>query len=181
MTGEGEIDMKNWKAYLIIAAVIVAIGSVLGGVLSEPVVAQVRAALIKDVDSPARQPFAVGTTITDFAGGSNSLSDTVLTVPAGKRAVVEHVSCINYIDTANNWIRFEMRYTSAGAASKHQFVHTYVGPSFSSGIDIWSFSQPVRAYADPSTTITIAALRRSGSGAGGIECYVSGHYVDNAP
>jgi hypothetical protein len=172
--------MKNWKAYLIIAAILVVVGSILGGGLGEPVLAQVRAALIKDVDNPARQPFAVGTGITDFAVGSNSVSDTVLTVPAGKRAVVEHVSCINYVETANSWVRFEMNYTSAGAASRHQFVLTRVGPSFAAGIDIWSFSQPVQAYADPSTAITITALRRLSSGAGAIECYVSGHYVDNA-
>jgi hypothetical protein len=49
--------MKYWKTHLIIAAVGLAAASVLGSILAEPLMAQVRAALTKDVDNPARQPF----------------------------------------------------------------------------------------------------------------------------
>jgi hypothetical protein len=171
--------VKYWKAHLAVIAVIVVVGTILGGILAEPVWAQVRAALVKDVDNPSRQPFT-GTATVDFAPGLTGAGAPLLVVPAGKRAVVEHVSCINYLDAANNFVRFEMQYTSGGVVGRHQFVNTRVGASFVSFIDVWSFSQPVQAYADPSTGITINAFRRATTGAGGIECYISGHYVDTA-
>jgi hypothetical protein len=139
--------------------------------------AQTRPALVKDVNSPANQPLAANAGAT-FGGGDSSATATLLTVPAGKRAVIEHVSCIDYLGTGNNFVRTELRYTLGGVLNRHQFVHTLVGNSFVSGIDVWSFSQPVRLYADAGTTIQIYALRWSTAGSGGIECHISGHYVD---
>lgn len=170
--------MKNWKAHLIIAALLLAAGTFLGGILAEPVWAQVRAALVKDVDNPSRQPFAADSNVTNFGTGAIDVSDPLLTVPAGKRAVIEHLSCINFLEAGNNFVRMELRYRLGGILQTHQFVHTRVGVSFIGTVDIWSFSQPIRAYADPSTEISIYALRRLTSGSGGIECQISGHYVD---
>jgi hypothetical protein len=140
--------------------------------------AQTRAALVKDVDSPASQPFAASSGVVNFPAGSSNASSTLLTVPAGKRAILEHVSCIDFLETGNNFVRMEMRYTLGGVAQRHQFVHTRVGTSLIGSIDVWSFSQPVRLYADAGTILQMAALRRSTTGSGGIECQISGHYVD---
>jgi hypothetical protein len=168
---------KNWKTYLVLAAAVLATGTILGGILAEPVWAQVRAALIKDVDNPARQPFAATTGLSNITVGF--ALETILTVPAGKRAVVEHVSCLNFLPTGDNFVRFELIYTSGGALTRHELVNTPHGPSFVGGIDLWAVSQPIRAYADPSTTLEVSLLRRL-SGNAGYECYVSGHYVDAA-
>lgn len=140
--------------------------------------AQTRAALVKDVDSPASQPFAFSSNVTGFGASSRSLELPLITVPAGKRAVVEHVSCINYLASGINFVRLEIRFVTGGVERRHQFVHTFVGGSLSSGLDIWSFSQPVRLYADAGTAIRIYALRRLASGEGGVECDISGHFVD---
>lgn len=140
--------------------------------------AQTRAALVKDVDSPASQPFAFSSGSTAFGASSLSLELPLITVPAGKRAVVEHVSCINYLASGNNFVRMEIGFVTGGVSRRHQFVHDYVGGSLLSGVDIWSFSQPVRLYADAGTAIRMSALRRSTSGSGGVECDISGHYVD---
>lgn len=139
--------------------------------------AQTRAALVKDVDSPASQPFAFSSSPVGF-GSSLSLELPLITVPAGKRAVVEHVSCINFLASGNNFVRMEIGFVTGGVSRRHQFVHDFVGGSLISGIDIWSFSQPVRLYADAGTAIRMSALRRSASGSGGVECDISGHYVD---
>lgn len=173
--------MKKSRRYLGILAVIVAVGIVFGGFLAEPIVAQIRAAFVKDLNNPAYQPFAVNSGVATFPSSSTSVTQTLLTVPAGKRAVIEHFSCINFLAATNNFVRFEILYTSAGGAKAHQFVNTRVGESFVAGVDIWSLSQPVRAYADPSTTISVNAFRRSGTGLGGIECELSGHLVDTTP
>lgn len=170
--------MKHWKAHLTIAALILAAGTILGGILAKPVWAQVRAALVKDVDNPSRQPFAAENPLNTFGAGSIESTATLLTVPAGKRAVIEHVSCINYLEAGNNFVRMELRFRLGGVDQTHQFVNTRVGVSLSPTLDVWSFSQPIRAYADPSTAISIYAIRRSTSGLGGIDCQISGHYVD---
>lgn len=168
---------KTLKRLLVLAACLTIVAAIVS-ITGSDVVAQIRAALIKDVDNPARQPFSASTNIVAFKSGDVVLSETIMTVPAGKRAVLEHCSCINYLEAGNNFIRFELRYVSGGVNARHQFVHTRVGVSFSPTIDIWSFSQPVRAYADAGTAITIEALRRSVTGSGAIECYISGHFVD---
>lgn len=129
-------------------------------------------ATVKDADNPARQPFRVSG--TGMFGDYTGLSVNLITVPSGKRAVIEHCSCINYLAATDNFVRFELAVDGAPA---HQFVHTRVGTSYVPGVDIWSFSQPVRLYADPASVISAHGLRRS-TGTGGIECYISGYFVD---
>jgi len=170
----------NLRRWLVVAAILAAVGSMLA-VTPTNVVAQIRAALVKDADNPARQPFSASTGIVRFATDSASASAPLLTVPSGKRAVVEHLSCINYLAVGNNFVRFELLSTTGGSAARHQFVHTNVGTSFTAEADIWSFSQPVQAYADPATEISVSALRRSSASLGGVECYASGYYVDLTP
>jgi len=171
--------MRNWKRHVVIAAVILAAAAILGAV-AQPVWAQVRAALVKDADNPARQPFSASSSSL-YSGSSSSAAATLLIVPSGKRAVVQHLSCINYLAVDNSFVRFEMLYIANGVAARHQFVNTHVGTSFVASADIWSFSQPVHAYADPGTEISVNALRRSSAGLGGLECDVSGYYVDMTP
>lgn len=173
--------MKKSKKTLI-AAVAIAGGCILvGGFLAEPLVAQIRAAFVKDLNNPAYQPFGAQTSVVNFPSNTVAANAILMTVPAGKRAVIEHFSCIDFLPATNNFVRLELRYTLGGQEFNHQFVHTKAGESFFTGVDILTFSQPLRAYADPSTTISVHALRRSFSGSGGIECKISGHYVDTTP
>jgi hypothetical protein len=172
--------MKNHAIKVAVGLSLLAGATILGGMLAEPVIAQVRAALVKDVDNPARQPFAVNSGTSSINAGSISVTQVLLTVPAGKRAVIEHVSCIDFLASGDNFVRMELRHTLGGVAKAQQFVHDFVGASLASGIDVWSFSQPIRAYADPGTDISMSALRRNSAGTGGIECELSGHFVDTA-
>jgi len=48
--------------------------TMLGAMLAEPAMAQVRAAFVKDLDNPARQPFAVNTGASNFSSGQSSLT-----------------------------------------------------------------------------------------------------------
>jgi hypothetical protein len=170
--------MKNQAVKVAVGLSILAGATILGGMLAEPVIAQVRAALVKDVDNPARQPFAVNSGVSIMTQGQSSVTQALLTVPAGKRAVIEHVSCIDFLVSGDNFVRMELRHTLGGVAKAQQFVHDFVGGSLLAGTDIWSFSQPIRVYADPGTEVTMFAIRRTLAGTGGIECELSGHYVD---
>lgn len=79
--------MKNRTTNLLVLAAVLALGSILGSVLAKPVWAQVRAALVRDVDHPARQ----AVTIRKFTTGS--IFESVYTVPAGKKFTLEHMNC----------------------------------------------------------------------------------------
>lgn len=171
------IAMKKWNAQGGTALKILAGAAILSVLLAEPVAAQTRAALVRDVDRAAAQPFSVNRANT-FVTGSTSLTVDLLTVPAGKRAVMENLSCIDYLPTGVNFVRMELSFTTDGRVALQQFVHDFVGASFSPGVDVWSFNQPMRAYADPGSTISVRALRRTTAGLGGVECDLSGHYVD---
>ena len=173
--------MNKSKRFLAVASVVAGGCVLFGGFLAKPVVAQLRAAFVKDLNNAAYQPFAADSGIKSFPSNVGSIDEDLLTVPAGKRAVIEHFSCIDFLTSTNNFVRMELRYTVGGTNSTHEFVHTNVGGSFVSGVDVFSLSQPVQAYADPSTTISVFASRRSSTGTGGIECKISGHYVDTTP
>src|SRR5258708_30270651 len=81
--------MTNRKLQLAAIPVILIASTLLIGVFAKPVWAQVRAALVRDVDNPALAPFS-GTVRFSFSGLNTQALLT--TVPAGKRLVVEHVS-----------------------------------------------------------------------------------------
>jgi len=133
---------------------------------------------VRDTDRPGKQPL-VGKIDMDF-GISQTLIATLAVVPVGKQGILEHLSCIDFIDSANNnFVRFDLEYTSGGVVTKAQFLHTNVGTSFVPGIDVVSFSQPFRAYVDGGSNIVLTALRRTTTGLAGIECYLNGYLVDD--
>src|SRR5262245_28788450 len=78
--------MKNSMFTL---AVVLAVLAVLGRFYAEPVIAQVRAALVQNVDEPGRNPFAVASSSQNFG---------LFTVPAGKRYVIEGFSASCQVD-----------------------------------------------------------------------------------
>jgi hypothetical protein len=76
----------RWKKQIAAAAVTAAVLTL--GSLSGPrkLMAQVRAALVQDVDSPGHAPFQASVTIN-----VNNFNFTPVTIPAGKRLVVDHI------------------------------------------------------------------------------------------
>jgi hypothetical protein len=64
--------------------------AILGHYFAKPLMAQVRAALVQNVDEPARNPFLIR--LSGSSPGGNFIDVPPFTVPAGKRYVVEHYS-----------------------------------------------------------------------------------------
>ena len=73
-----------------ISAAVVCAGAKLCGVLAKPVWAQVRAALVQDSDNPALSPYRASIDMTPCCLFDGRL---LTTVPAGKRLIIEHISC----------------------------------------------------------------------------------------
>ncbi len=76
--------MKN---RLLTFAGALALLAVLGKFYAPPLMAQVKAAMVQDVDQPARQPFQVTVPIN-----INNFTYTPVTIPSGKRLVVDYIS-----------------------------------------------------------------------------------------
>jgi hypothetical protein len=72
-------------------AATLALLAVLGNYYAKPVLAQVRAALTKNIDEKGRVPY-MQQVFLDCVVGSNFCDFNFPAVPAGKRLVIEHVS-----------------------------------------------------------------------------------------
>lgn len=95
----------NYRRWLAVAAILAAVGAVVA-VTPDPLVAQIRAAFVKNVDETYRQPYEVYSEFwavasssdqctlncANWSQGWNSFLFDLPPVPAGKRLVIKHVS-----------------------------------------------------------------------------------------
>jgi hypothetical protein len=86
--------MKN---KLLSLAGVVACVAVLGHFYAKPLLAQVRAALVQNVDEPGRNPYQE--VVFTICGGTQNCNFSFSIVPPGKRLVVTHVN--GFIDVRN--------------------------------------------------------------------------------
>ena len=127
----------------------------LGHYFAKPLLAQVRAALVRDSDNPALQPvmFAIGDNPQTFR------------VPAGKRLVIEYVS----------W-RGTLNKGFVVAAGLDVFTNGVEGTYYVPGSPVSGENvggQKVWIMADPNTEVTYQS-----AGAIGGNLLVSGYYVN---
>ena len=122
------------------------------------VVAQVRAALVRDADEPARQSVV----IRKFT--SSSIFEAVYTVPAGKKFVLEHMNC-----------------TSLGP---NLFAGVYLGnfthaniahavPIISNAAGVTIADSSARFYYDPGTDVNLRIFTSDAT-----TCTLTGYTVD---
>lgn len=97
-----------------------------------------------DVDNPAFQPFQI-----HFPLGTDSPQ---LTVPAGKRLVIEHVTGNAFSSGDVFWMA--VLTTAGGEFASHLFPMTKVGVA-PSGNNVYVASAQTRIYADPGTNVSI--------------------------
>lgn len=163
--------MKHLKGFVVIAVLLVA-GSVVGAMFTTPVLAQVRAALVRDVDTPSLSPFRAG-----LSFGFTSINEQRLltTVPAGKRLVIEHVSYWGYLPTGKSFVFAALRTGQVGPLAVILEIHPpheSATPEFT----IQDGSFPVKAYFDAGDEVWISASKNGGAG-GNFEVRVQGHLI----
>jgi hypothetical protein len=138
------------------------------------------AAFVRDVDEGARQPYQGEATIT-LADNANVGMATLLTVPAGKRLVVEQVSARVTVPGGFQAVVFvETRVNNVPA---RHFLDVNFQPFSPFGLDRVSVTQLMKFYADPGTPVAVAIYMDSGlpPGLGGLQTVVasvSGYFVD---
>ncbi len=132
----------NWKKQ--IAAVALTSAVFMIGSLSGPrqLLAQVRAALVQDVDSPGRQPFQA---TVQFSG--TNLASIPVSIPSGKRLVIDFVAINGTTASAGGQIQpvFLIQSSVAGSPT----TSFYLEPPLNStqGQQFYT-AQPLTIYAD---------------------------------
>jgi hypothetical protein len=143
--------------------------AVLGKFYAKPVLAQVRAALVQDVDQPARAPFQVTVTVN-----VDNFVETPVPIPAGKRLVVDFVSLSGAAQTAGPYIQPIVVLTSTVAGGANNSY--YFGPTQST-------TAPGQYYLNQPATIFADTLAASPAFAGytptflGFNVVISGHLI----
>jgi hypothetical protein len=130
------------KHRLITLAGVLALLAVIGKFYAPPVMAQVRAALMQDVDQPARAPFQATVTIN-----SNNFVFTNIPIPAGKRLVIDYVSMSGAAATSGSYIQ-PIVLLSASVAGNPSVAY-YYGPNQSTtAAGQYYHSEQTTIYAD---------------------------------
>lgn len=132
------------------------------GILAQPLTAQVRATLVKEVDQPARQ----AVTIRKYT--NTSILETVYTVPAGKKLVVEHVNC-SALGTDSLYVGIFQ-----GALAHANIVYSV--PPVGSTASVRILDGRTALYFEPGAALNLRIFTSDST-----TCTISGHTVDVAP
>lgn len=132
-------------------------------------------ALIRDVDSPARQPFQAAVEGTMGAGTEGI--NLFVTVPTGKRLVIEYVSGTCFVPGGQKCIFSVGTIVNNAATSTFHNLQTEVVGPFGSE-DLFRAGEQVRIYGDGGTSVTLRADRDQPTGNATVRMSLSGHLVD---
>ena len=125
-------------------------------------------ALVTDYADEA--PFSIRLDIV-FSSGFGS---GTFTVPAGRRLVIDYISADAGVAPGGNVLFDVATYLNGAEVESHP-------PMTSQGVilgqQVYAASAPVKIYADPGSTVTIAFLSSAASGSGGAIVGVYGHLV----
>ena len=158
--------MKNKLLTLAAALVLLA---VVGKFYAKPVMAQVRATFIQDVDQPARAPFQASITVS-----ISNFTTTSVPIPAGKRLVIDYISMNGAAQTNGQYVQPIVLVSSSVAGNPS--VSYYFGPNPST-------TTPGQYYASYPTTIYADSLSVSPAFAGFTPSFdtfvinISGHLI----
>ena len=125
----------------------------------------------RDVENPARQPYQ-DLSGTDFDDGDFIKSVSLLPVPTGKILVVEFVSVIIQLPSAQ---RATANLNVQGGP--HLYVNLSAQGSFGA-TDVLVGSQPVRLYVFSGNTPKLEVQRSLSTGFAGVNVSVVGYLVD---
>jgi hypothetical protein len=156
--------------------------AVLGGLaVSSPVFAQYSTPM-RDVDNGARQPVNYSVQVFVLAGSGIGTNSTTVTVPNGKRLVIETISFIGLVpNTETGYLMITVTAgagTPSGATTTDHFipmVKFYSQPGFADTIGgIGAF----RMYADSGNTVSVSYSRGSTAGSDNVQVGITGYLVN---
>ena len=129
--------------------------------------------LVSNINESLREPFQFASVFIAFSsGGSNS---NVVTVPANKRLVIEHVSAAININSQGGLATAGLGISGSNVAD---FIACQATGSTSSNLShFYSCSVQTKFYAAPGQTVDFGVTSADGNGTGFYKVFVSGYYV----
>lgn len=164
--------MNHYKKHLAVWAAFLCLSAIIGGTLAKPLWAQVRATLVRDIDTPALAPFRA---TVDYPLCCINDQRKVITVPAGKRLVLEHMSYYSSGQTGDELIFVAVRHGQFGPLVATLDVHP-AHVSAASGFVIQEASSLVKAYFEPGDEVWVSVSHSSGA-ARNVQMQINGYYV----
>jgi hypothetical protein len=129
----------------------------------------------RDFDNPAFEPFQgrVGFSVDELFA-----QDVLLTVPAGKRLVIEYMNRRAELPIGQTIIHVRMQIVEAGGngSIEHCFGAEFQGTQ--GGQDHFTFNHLMRVYAAPGSSITVIVNRSATDAFGTASVAVTGYFVD---
>ena len=182
--------MNRWKNYVWLAAGVAAI-AVVGSFTAKPVIAQIKAAFVQNVNEPGLNPyqyyvsFKQGFVFPSAAGSCNGAicNFTLPAVPAGKRLVITNITGNIFVD--NPGVTQPVVLYGGGVTLEIPTVlqaGTYLPINSSQPSNMIGVNSPILSYFDagtsPSMTIIATGLISASQGLTTGSIVLSGHYVN---
>ena len=127
---------------------------------------------VRDVDRVAKEPFQQATISTAFSGSSSSA--TIITVPAGKRLLIEHFSAWINASGPNGLASISIGIQGTGQFDQASCQQT--GQTGNGLNHFFACSGPTKFYAEAGQTLQFF-VALSDSDGGFHRAFVSGHFV----
>lgn len=163
---------RNWMARLGLAAAVLSVVAIVGSMAVEPVWAQVRAALVRDVDAPALAPVTLR---REFSFTTINNQFLLTTVPAGKRLVIDHVNYFSGGVNTGELVFLGLRTAEFGPIVLYAEINR-PHVSASSGLTIQDGSHPAKAYFEAGQEVWLSASRSTGADRT-LSAVFTGYYV----
>lgn len=159
-------------ARLGLGAAALSVIAILGSMAAEPVWAQVRAALVRDVDAPALAPVTLRRSLGFTAINNQAL---LVTVPAGKRLVIDHVSYFSAGVNTGELIFLGLRIGEFGPTVLYAEINR-PHVSAASNLTIQDGSHPAKAYFEAGQEVWLSASRNNAADRT-LDVVFTGYYV----
>lgn len=150
--------MKRVIRTLVLMSVLVVVSGFFLSIVADRAMAQLRAALVKNVDEPGRMPYQqlVGFIVEVGVNCINAQHCIVSfnPVPAGKRLVIEHMSMLVWVQNGGQPVNTAFGDTfTIGSGLDVAILQPAFTPGFGiSGQTSWSLDRPVRVYYEAGQT-----------------------------
>jgi hypothetical protein len=154
------MNIQRWKVVVWATVGVLALGA-LTSTVAPTAIAQIRAALVRDADHPARQ----AVTVRKFT--SSSTFEAVYTVPAGKKFVLEHMNCTSLDDQLYAGI--------FNGSLQHQNI-VFSVPVINTSGTVLVADAPTRIYFDAGAVLNLRIFANDST-----TCTLSGFTVDATP
>jgi len=174
--------MKNFKKITLVAfaGLFVLSVALISPNLAVPQAPRMQVLLVRDVDNPAMQPFAIDFDL-QFPAGSSEVGfpgdpsgSASFTVPAGKRLVIEFATGICGLPSGQT-CRLGILERESAVDVKHDLA---VNSQVSFGSEILTATQPMRIYIEPQGSVFVFGRRSDVTGTGTLDFSLSGYFVD---